>query len=228
LRNTDIFSLDFTTPESLEMFEMQDQLNRVAALTNEAMQLLQDAIDRGCSEESAWRMLASLYLGTGNIPAFNAIEERHEREFGSTMFRMFHLDKPPRGEHRKLLQMPARVTAGSLPPIEEVLAACQSADGAALDFSRVRGADGPGLQELALFLGQLPDNDDRPELPGMDRFMEGLLRAAESPTGNRLMWDVLFSHQMLVGDEKAFDELAIRFAVKFGVSPPSFDRRRAG
>jgi hypothetical protein len=40
------------------------------------------------------------------------------------------------------------------------------------------------------------------------------------------MWDVLFSYQMLTGDEKAFDELAVRFALKFGVSPPSFERRR--
>lgn len=228
MRNTDIFSLDFTTPESLEMFEMQDQLNRVAALTNEAMQILQDTLERGCTEESAWRMLASLYLGTGNIPAFNALEERHESEFGSTMFRMFHAASPPRGEHRRRLEMPARITAGSLPAIEDVLAACRSPEGAALDFSRVRGADGPGLQELALFLGQLPDHAERPELPGIDRFMEGLLRAAESPAGSRLMWDVLFSHQMLVGDEKAFDDLAIRFAVKFGVSPPSFDRRANG
>lgn len=228
MRNTDIFSLDFTTPDSLEIFEMQDQLHRVTALTNEAMQILQDTIDRGCGEESAWRMLASLYLGTGNIPAFNAIEERHEREFGSTMFRIFHMSKPPRGEHRRLIEMPARITAGSLPPIEDVLAACQSPEGAALDFSRVRGADGPGLQELALFFGQLPDDDDRPELPGIDRFLDGLLRAAESPAGNRLMWDVLFSHQMLVGNEKAFDDLAIRFAVKFGVSPPPFDRRKPG
>lgn len=228
MRNTDIFSLDFTTPESLEMFEMQDQLNRVAALTNEAMQILQDTLEKGCSEESAWRMLASLYLGTGNIPAFNAIEERHEQEFGSTMFRMFHVARPPRGERRRLLEMPARITAGSLPPIGAVLDACRSPEGAALDFARVRGADGPGLQELALFLGQLPDGEDRPELPGIERFMEGLLRAAESAAGSRLMWDVLFSHQMLIGDEKAFDELAIRFAVKFGVSPPSFDRRRTG
>jgi hypothetical protein len=224
LRNTDIFSLDFTTPESLEMFEMQDQLNRVAAMTNEAMQILQDAVEKGCGEESAWRMLASLYLGTGNVKAFNELEARHEREFGTTMFRMVRVPKPPRGERRKLFPIPARVTAGSLPPIEDVLAACASLDGAALDFSRVRGADGPGLEELARFFGRLPGDDDRPELPGIETFMDALLRAAESPTGSRPMWDVLFSYQMLMANEKAFDELAIRFAVKFGVSPPSFDR----
>jgi hypothetical protein len=171
-------------------------------------------------------MLASLYLGTGNVKAFNELEARHEREYGTTMFRMVRLPKPPRGERRKLFEMPARITAGSLPRLEEVLGACESADGAALDFSRVRGADGPGLEELARFIGRLPDNDDRPELPGIARFMGSLLRAAESPSGSRNMWDVLFSYQMLTGDEKAFDELAVRFALKFGVSPPSFERRR--
>ena len=224
MRNTDIFSLDFTTPESLEMFEMQEQINRVTAMTNEAMQILQDVIEKGYGEESVWRMLASLYLGTGNLPAFNELEARHQREFGTAMFRMDRLPKPARGEHRRIFEMPARIGAGTLPRLEDVLAACRSLEGAALDFSRVRGADGPGLGELAQFFGRLPGDDDRPEFPGIDRFLDSLLRAAESPAGNRLMWDVLFSYQMLLGDEKAFDDLAIRFAVKFGVSPPSFDR----
>src|SRR5512134_2100859 len=102
------------------------------------MQALEETIAGGCREGSAWRMLASLYLGVGNINAFNEIEARHEREFGVTMFQMMRAPKPQREASRKLFQMPARITAGSLPPIEDVLAACASEAGAALDFARVR------------------------------------------------------------------------------------------
>ncbi len=224
MRSTDIFNLDFTATGAFESLEAQGRLDRVAAMTNEAMQVLEETIAAGCREESAWRMLASLYLGVGNVSAFNELEARHEKEFGNTMFQVLHAPKPPREESRKLFQMPSRITAGSLPPVDEVLAACASEAGAALDFSRVRGADAPGLQEFTFFLGRLPHNQDRPELPGIERFMGSLLKAAESESGTRLMWDVLFTYHMLVGDEKSFDETAIRYAVKFGVSPPSFDR----
>ncbi|HSD59286.1 MAG TPA: hypothetical protein VLC55_00330 [Burkholderiales bacterium] len=224
MRSTDIFNLDFTATGAFDSIETQSRLDQVAALTNEAMQALEETIAGGCREESAWRMLASLYLGVGNINAFNEIEMRHEREFGVTMFQMLHAPKPPRDQNRRLFQMPARITAGRLPPIDEVLAACASDAGAALDFSRVRGADAPGLQELSAFLARLPHNQDRPELPGIERLTASLLKAAESESGTRLMWDVLFAYHMLMDDEKSFDETALRFAVKFGVSPPSFDR----
>lgn len=223
MRSTDIFNLDFTSTGAFDSLETRSQLDRVAAMTNEATQVLEETIAGGCKEESAWRMLASLYLGVGNVNAFNELEARHEREFGVTMFQILHVPKPPREESRKLFQMPARITAGSLPPIEEVLAACASDAGAALDFSRVRGADAPGLQEFTFYLGRLPHNQDRPEMPGVERFMDNLQKAAESENGTRLMWDVLFTYHMLVDDEKSFDETALRFAVKFGVSPPSFD-----
>jgi len=224
LRSTDIFNLDFTATGAFDSIETQSRLDRVAAMTNEAMQALEETIAGGCREESAWRMLASLYLGVGNVNAFNELEARHEREFGVTMFRVMHAPKPPREQSRKLFQMPARITAGRLPPTEDVLAACASDAGAALDFSRVRGADAPGLQELIIFLARLPHNQDRPEMPGIERLMTSLLKAAESESGTRLMWDVLFAYHMLMDDEKSFDETALRFAVKFGVSPPSFDR----
>jgi len=226
LRSTDIFNLDFTATGAFESLETLGRLDRVAAMTNEAMQLLEETLAAGCREESAWRMLASLYLGVGNVTAFNELEARHEKEFGVTMFQILQAPRPPREESRRLFPMPARITAGSLPPVDEVLAACASESGAALDFSRVRGADAPGLQEFTFFLGRLPHNEDRPELPGVARFMDSLQKAAESESGTRLMWDVLFTYHMLMDDEKAFDETAIRYAVKFGVSPPSFDRPR--
>lgn len=224
VRRTDIFNLDFTSPAAPDAPDEQQELDDIAATARDTMQKLEQLIGDGCREEAAWRMLASLYLGTDNIHAFNELEERHEREFGTPMFSTFHQPKARHDENREVFQMPARIAGGVLPPVEEVLEACASDDGAALDFSRVRGADGAGLQELAAFLARMPHNADRPEMPGIDRFMGSLIKAAESASGTRTMWDVLFTYQRLMGDEKAFDELAIKFAVKFGVSPPSFDR----
>ncbi len=221
---TDIFNLDFTAPAALDNADEQQELNDIATTARDTMQKLEQLIGDGCREEAAWRMLASLYLGTDNFHAFNELEERHEREFGAPIFPMLHQPRSRHDENREVFQMPTRITAGVLPPVEEVLNACASDDGAALDFSRVRGADGAGLQELAGFLARMPHNADRPEMPGIDRFMGSLIKAAESASGTRTMWDVLFTYQRLLGDEKSFDELAIKFAVKFGVSPPSFDR----
>ncbi len=221
---TDIFNLDFTSPAALDAADEQQDLDDITTWARETMQKLEQLIGDGCREDAAWRMLASLYLGMDYIDAFSDLEERHEREFGAPIFVSLRQPKARHLGDRQVFQMPARITEGTLPPVEEVLAACASDDGAALDFSRVRGADGPGLREIAAFLGRMPHNADRPEMPGIDRFIEGLVKAAESASGTRNMWDVLFTYKRLMNDEKAFDELAIKFAVKFGVSPPSFDR----
>lgn len=224
MKSTDIFDLDFTSSAVSDAAHEHQDLDEVTASARETVQRLEQMLENGCRDEGAWRMLASLYLGMDNASALSDLEERHEREFGGPIFAGFRQARARHLGNRRVFQMPARITDAALPPIEEVLAACASDDGAALDFSRVRGADGPGLKQLAAFLGRMPHNADRPEMPGIDRFIEGLVKAAESGSGTRNMWDVLFTYKRLMNDEKAFDELAIKFAVKFGVSPPSFER----
>jgi hypothetical protein len=223
VRTTDIFNLDFTSPGSIESIEAQRSVEAAKAMAREVIVALEHAINDGCDDETAWRMLGALYIGIQNIKAFNALEVRHETLYGSPMFNLPFQPKAPRDAQRKLFEMPARIVRGNLPALQDVLEACAADEGAALDFSRVRGMDVEGMLGLCTFFSHLPRGRSRPELAGIERLLEGLLKAAQSSSGAPAMWEVMFAYHRLMSDENAFEELAVKFAGKFGVSPPPYE-----
>lgn len=223
MRNTDIFSLDFTSPGSLDTPpEAADFVSEAHHHALEAVVALERALANGCMDESTWRLLGALYVGTGRIAEFNDLEKRHETAFGSPMYVMLQQPKPARDPRRIVFEMHGRIVQGSTPDLGAVLEACASEDGAALDFSRVRGADAEGLKELAKFFAELPRDGTRPECPGVERFITTLEKAAESETATPEMWSVLFDYKRFLNDEPGFDDLCIKYAVRFGISPPSW------
>lgn len=218
MRNTDIFDLDFTTPSAVQ--EMTNEkissahLQAALRLAAEAAGELESAIDKDSRDEAAWRLLGSLYIGMDRIKDLNALEDKHQHIFGNTIFTIPQQRRVQRTHTRKLFDVPARITKGVLPNPEEAAAACASPEGAEFDFSRVRGADADGLNELRELFSRLP-RDKRPHLLGVEFFMDGLLRAASSPSGTKAMWQVLFEYHRYAGNDAAVRDLMARFRVRF-------------
>ncbi|HSD59285.1 MAG TPA: hypothetical protein VLC55_00325 [Burkholderiales bacterium] len=222
MRSTDIFNLDFTAPGSSATFELQNRLSEARFKVKEAVKLLEEAVSMDCREEEAWRLLASLYVGTDQIKTLNELESRHEKLFGAPMFAITHQPRFERDARRKLFDIPARITKGVLPPVEDFLAACAAHAGAMMDFSRVRGADPGGLQDLAQLFNRLPRDHTRPLMLAIERFINGLQKAAFSPSGTPGMWEVLFAYLRLTDNEPAFETLAVTYASKFGAPAPPY------
>lgn len=221
MRDTDVFDLDFTTPAALPA----DTVKQVKQATTEAeaaIRTLEQALEAGTVEEAGWRLLASLYLGVSRMKDFTALEARHEEIFGTPIFADLRQEITPRDTQRSVFDMPKKIIPGSLPDITAVLEACASKKGALLDFSRVSGADAGGLTDLAKYFSQLPREETKPETPGMERFITSLEKAADSSAATEEMWQMLFEYQRFCSDMEAFDELAIRYAERFGISPPSW------
>ncbi len=218
MRNTDIFDLDFTTPSVVQQLANQKissvHVEAAGTLAAEAIHELEEAMAKDCRDESAWRLLGSLYIGTDRIKDLNALEERHRELFGTAIFTIPQQRRVQRTPTRKLFDVPARIIKGSLPALNELAAACAAPEGAEFDFSRVRGADGDGLNELRELFSRLP-RDRRPHLLGIELFMDGLLRAASSPSGTKLMWQVLFEYHRFAGNEAAVRDLMTRFRARF-------------
>jgi hypothetical protein len=222
MRSTDIFSLDFTTPNAAQSLEIRNLVGDANLDAKQAIRKLELAIVRGCREEAVWRLLASLYLGTDDMRAVNDLEARHQQIFGIPVYAILRQPSAPREAERKLFDLPARITRGALPPVEEVVAACTGASGAVLDFTRIRGADPTGLDELINIFAALPRDYRRPQMPGVDRFIVSLEGAAQSETGTRTMWDLLFAYDRLTQDQARFGEHADQFLTRFGVAPPAY------
>lgn len=221
MRDTDVFDLDFTTAAALPA----DTVKQVKQATTEAeaaIRTLEQALEAGTVAEAGWRLLASLYLGTSRMKEFTDLERRHEETFGTPIFADLRQESAPRDTQRSVFDMPKKIIHGSLPDIAAVLEACASKKGALLDFSRVNGADAAGLKELAAYFSKLPRDDTKPEMPGVERFIASLEKAADSSVATEEMWQMLFEHQRFCNNVDAFDELAIRYAEHFGISPPSW------
>jgi len=222
MRSTDIFDLDFTTPPPDTGKLVAEALAHAEAAILTLERALETAVVENTVEEAGWRLLASLYLGTGRLALLNALEDRHEVFFGVPMFVELRKDKVHKDPNRVAFEMPGKILHDNLPPLDEVLAACAGDKGALLDFTRVNGADEDGLGVLQKFFARLPRDDTRPELPGIERFMTGLEKAAGGEHANEKMWGMLFEYQRFCNNQEAFDDLAIRYAVRTGVSPPSW------
>ncbi|HET9699420.1 MAG TPA: hypothetical protein VFP70_00710 [Burkholderiales bacterium] len=222
MRNTDIFNLDFTTAQARTEFAVSDTLQAGFAEVEVAIGKLEEAIARGSGNAQAWRMLGALYIGTDRIRQLNELEEKHRALFGTTMFAIPQQRRVQRTPARRLFDMPARITRGSLPELEEVVEAGYLPDGAELDFSRVRGADAGGLEDLRDLFAGIPRANHRAHMLGIEPFINGLLKAAASPGGSRVMWEVLFAYLRLINNETAYASLASAFAAKFQTPAPGF------
>lgn len=222
MRNTDVFDLDFTTVGARTELEVADALHEGLAEVEVAIRKLEEVIGHGSRNEKAWRLLGALYLGTDRIKALNALEDRHEAMFGARMFSVPQQRQVQRTAARRLFDLPARITRGSLPAVAEVAEAGLLPEGAELDFSRVRGADAAGLEDLRDLFAGLPRDNHRPHMLGVEPFINGLLKVAAGPTGSRLMWEVLFAYLRLTNNETAYSDLAGAFLARFNTPAPKF------
>ena len=217
--NTNKLALDFTVagaipPDSTEL------IKNITSEIESDIKTLEQALENSYMKETGWRLLAAFYLGTNRISDFNALKQRYENNFDASIFTELCQDNPLLKSFRTVFEIPRKVTINSLPDITTVNKACATPTGASLDFSDVRGADASGLRALTKFLSQLPRDHTRPETPGLDRFISKLEKTADSNEGTEDIWNLLFEYRRFCNDTQTFDDLSIKYAVRFGISPP--------
>lgn len=216
-------ALDFTSSTTFASAPPEpDMVEQITSETESTIQALEQALEEGAINEAGWQLLASFYLGTNRINEFNAIKTQYEDYFNSSVFTELCHDERPQSTPPVAFELPKKLTQGSLPEITTILEAYHSQREALIDFSNVCGADCKGLKALAQFLKQLESNQIKPATPGLDKFIANLEKNAESKSGSEVLWNTLFEYYRFCGDEDRFDDLAIRYAMQFSISPPSW------
>ena len=232
--DTDTSTLDFTTTEgassdSEELIDyeelpsnIRDLLSKAVTDIEAAILSLEQALESDLVKEPSWQMLAYLYLGTNRLDSFNSLNKRHEEAFGKSISINSPVLEMKIDSDRVVFEMPQKIVCDSLPDIALVEEACASSKGAMLDFANVHGADTGGLKELVEFFAKLPHDQTKPEISGINRFISSLGKAANDSSGTQEMWNLLFEYSRFCDDIDTFDELAIKFAIRFSISPPSW------
>jgi len=105
---------------------------------------------------------------------------------------------------------------------DELAAAATNNAQVRIDFSRIEMIDESGASECTRILEEARKTKRRLQVSGVDRLI-ALLKDLNRATHSRpAHWLFLLELYQTLGQEEAFDDLAVDYAVRFEVSPPSW------
>ncbi|GAA5786199.1 hypothetical protein GCM10007860_34350 [Chitiniphilus shinanonensis] len=188
----------------------------------------------GTRRHETWHLLFELYQQQGNRAAYDELALQYVVEFevSPPVWR----DLPRRAATAETpgsayVAFPAQIKAEvGDKEAAKLIKACEKGAVVRVDFSRVTDIDSLGAAETLACWSRARKNQTRLQILGADSFAE-LLRAKIEPSrkipAEAPFWLLLLEVMQSTGDQDAFDNLAIVYAVTFEVSPPSWDAKLA-
>ena len=240
-------SLDFSDFEFSEFsgaFHVEEDVDPVDAAAEEAAVLfangqeaaaravLEEAVQIHCSGagERLWMMLFDFYKLSGQAVEFEKLENEFVRAFEKS---------PPVWRNRakapvKAKEVPAGthlfkgdLTGENQAAFEPIRLSLERNQKLRLDMSKVTSIDAEGCHFLMGLLQQARKARREIELLGRDA-LGALVEKRVEPgrAEDSECWLLLLELCQLQGQQEAFDEVAINYAVTFEVSPPSWELNR--
>jgi anti-anti-sigma regulatory factor len=234
---------DFDFSESPQDFQIEVDVDPVDADVEQAAVLYangQDEVARTFLEnavrvhhfgpgERLWLMLFDLYRLTAQKAAFEILEIEYAQAFEKS---------PPAWRDSSKPIVAAKAAVGSALFKGELLGdndagfdtarlAMEKNPKFRLDLSKVKHLDASGCGRLLALLQQARKNKREIELLGRDNIgalVEGHVETGRAEEGE--CWLLLLELLQLQGQQEAFDDAAINYAVTFEVSPPSWEPKR--
>lgn len=173
-----------------------------------------------------WRLLFDIYEVTGQQGAFEdlAVDYALRFERSPPTWRGATGAGPAQGAaDAPAFAFGAQFSAQDRSNLERFLRACGDADTVALDFNTMPVPDDDAYGRAVLdCLVRLGDAGKRVQLSGADAF---IVRLDASRAGARLsepLWLLLLQLLQLQGRAQEFETVALEYAVRFEISPPSY------
>jgi len=226
--SADNLLLDFTSPGAIPP-DPVEEIRRIISEIQTKMQALEALLENEQVKDVAgWKLLAMFYLATDQANDLAKIEKRYKHITGTSLSAGLE-QKYVRWFNREtagnpvVFEMPRKITAETLPDSIIIQHNRCSPYSILLDFSNVQEIDNDGLKKLARLFSSITQEKNKLILKQIDRFITCLKNKAEASTGARLVWDVLFAYERFQNNQEAFEENAIKFAILYGISPPSWE-----
>ncbi len=213
----------------------QSQVDEAAILyasgqTDTAERLLKDILDSG--DRRAWHMLFDLYC-----------IQRHEKEFEQLALdyaMRFETSPPvwqkiggnstagkPLAAEATMLELPGLLDKKATATLRDSIAATDKKAVVRIDFSHIEMVDESGADECAKILSAALKAKRKLQVSGVDRLI-ALLQDLNRATHSRAVhWLLLLEIYQTLGQQDHFEDLAVDYAVRFEVSPPSWSEVQA-
>ena len=185
----------------------------------------------GTLADQGWKMLFELYQAGGRKPEFESLALDYASRFESSPPAWQDELAPeidaPKAVVRQAsaISFPETLDVNAIKQVEQIQRAIQRGRPAAVDFSSVRRADEIGAETVLRALADVRKNNGQLTVSGVDELRVALARSIE--TGRRdtsdACWLLLLETLRFLGQQQAFEDLAIDYCVTYEVSPPSWE-----
>ncbi len=205
----------------------------------ETLACLNQAVDGGCAEERAWRMLLDLHQVAGERARFEHLALEYAKRFersaptwrepvADAVARLATPAAPATPTGAELLALSGRLSAASAPELQKLRALADKSGGnvrAGIDFSRLAGADATGCRMLLDVLQALRKRGVAALFSGEATLLSGLAQATRQGARKTdpALWLLRMEILQWLGRQEEFEATALDYAVTFEVSPPSFE-----
>lgn len=180
----------------------------------------------------AWHMLFDLYAVQNREKEFDQLALDYARRFETSPPVWKKIggsgasDKPQQAQAASL-ELPGLLNKSTVAALHDGIAATPKNAVVRIDFSRIEMADEAGAVECAQVLSAARKAKRKLQVSGVDRFialLQDLNRATHSRAAH---WLLLLELYQTLGQQEQFDDLAVDYAVRFEVSPPSWSEVQA-
>ncbi len=194
-----------------------------------AERLLKDVLASG--NRRAWHMLFDLYSIQNREKDFEQLALDYAVRFEASP-PVWHkiggnaATKPQQAQTTNL-ELPGLLDKKAAATLAEGIATTDKKTAVRIDFSRIEMVDESGAEECTRILGAARKAKRKLQVSGVDRLI-ALLQDLNRATHSRgVHWLLLLELYQTLGQQDNFEDLAVDYAVRFEVSPPSWSEVQA-
>jgi ABC-type transporter Mla MlaB component len=189
-----------------------------------AEQILNGILETG--DRRAWHMLFDLYAIQNREKEFEQMALDYAMRFETSPPVWQRIDgngasKPQQAETESL-ELPGLLNKAAAATLREAIAATAKNAAVRINFSHIEMVDEAGAEECAKILAAARKDKRKLQVSGVDRLI-ALLQDLNRATHSRAVhWLLLLELYQTLGQQEPFEDLAVDYAVRFEVSPPSW------
>jgi ABC-type transporter Mla MlaB component len=241
-------SLDFThtqDPNSMTSrprIEVKEMVSEIPAVIEQAAMLysieqtgaasgaLEAAIrgeDLGRYTARAWGMLFELYQAEGRRQDFDRLAVEYAAKFETSPPTWVAADQPaaaPKPVNKSSVSLSGALNAKAQETLKQVFKIAEKSPAVRLEVGKVTEVDEQGCAMLVTVLKQMKKARKECTLGGAEKLAALVTKStAVGERKNEQAWLLLLDIYQQLGNQEAFEEAAVNYAVTFEVSPPSFE-----
>lgn len=184
------------------------------------------------SDRRAWHMLFDLYGIQNREKDFEQLALDYAMRFETSppVWKALEEDaaaSKPQQDQTGSVELPGLLDKTAVAALREGIGSSAKNAVTRIDFSRIAMVDESGAQECAQILAAARKARRKLQVSGVDRLI-ALLQDLNRATHSRAVhWLLLLELYQTLGQEADFEDLAVDYAVRFEVSPPSWSQVQA-